>query len=220
MLFRSEINSIEKTAQISEECKKFTEDKTILENSEFIKEKAVQISEECKKFTEDKTVFENETSIISSSKDSEHLETEGMTEAMNLKESEGFTEVISQNESEGFTEVIKKENESNITKQDIASDRNEANIKMAQKSQGATIEQRLVRKTADGNMQFQRYKVIKKIGEGGMGVVYKAYDIELDRTVAMKVIGGSATETSPIVMRFMQEVKATARLRHPNIVGI
>lgn len=67
---------------------------------------------------------------------------------------------------------------------------------------------------------FGRYQLLEKLGEGGMGTVYKAQDVELGRTVALKVIRGEGIVNQQHAMRFFQEVKATARLHHPNIVAI
>ncbi len=63
------------------------------------------------------------------------------------------------------------------------------------------------------------YKVVDRIGEGGMGTVYQAVDPRLGRTVALKVIsrlGGAADEKR----RFFREAKAASALNHPNIVTI
>src|ERR1043165_4707242 len=67
-----------------------------------------------------------------------------------------------------------------------------------------------------------RYKVISEIGQGAMGVVYKAVDPIIDRTVAIKTINLnlSKTELEEYEARFQQEIKAAGRLNHPNIVTI
>lgn len=64
------------------------------------------------------------------------------------------------------------------------------------------------------------YKVIEKIGEGGMGAVYKAHDTHLDRPVAIKVLPSDKVADSERKQRFVQEAKAASALRHPNIVVI
>ena len=63
-----------------------------------------------------------------------------------------------------------------------------------------------------------RYRVLEVIGEGGMGVVYKAMHRLMERTVALKVIRANYTNNAVAVERFRREVKAAARLDHPNIV--
>jgi serine/threonine-protein kinase len=67
-----------------------------------------------------------------------------------------------------------------------------------------------------------RYKIVSEIGQGAMGVVYKAVDPIIDRTVAIKTINLnlSRQELEEYEARFQQEIKAAGRLNHPNIVTI
>lgn len=62
------------------------------------------------------------------------------------------------------------------------------------------------------------YKILETLGEGGMGVVLKAQHMRMERLVALKVLRGQATESPGAIKRFQQEVRAAARLSHPNIV--
>ena len=62
------------------------------------------------------------------------------------------------------------------------------------------------------------YVILDKLGEGGMGEVYKARHRRMDRLVALKVLPAAAMKEGDAVKRFQQEVKAAARLTHPNIV--
>jgi len=62
------------------------------------------------------------------------------------------------------------------------------------------------------------YVVLDKLGEGGMGQVFKAEHRRMDRTVALKILPAAAMKSPDAVERFQQEVKAAARLSHPNIV--
>jgi Tol biopolymer transport system component/predicted Ser/Thr protein kinase len=64
------------------------------------------------------------------------------------------------------------------------------------------------------------YRVAAKIGEGGMGAVYKAVDTHLDRPVAIKVLPPEKMTDGERKQRFVQEAKAASALRHPNIVVI
>jgi WD40 repeat protein/serine/threonine protein kinase len=64
-----------------------------------------------------------------------------------------------------------------------------------------------------------RFMILRKLGEGGMGQVYAAYDIELDRKVAIKLLRGDYHSTSAIA-RLMREAQGLARLSHPNVVQI
>ena len=66
---------------------------------------------------------------------------------------------------------------------------------------------------------LRSYRIESKLGAGGMGVVYKAVDTRLDRTVAIKVLAG-ATVNADRERRFVQEAKAASSLNHPNIVTI
>ena len=67
-----------------------------------------------------------------------------------------------------------------------------------------------------------RYKILSIIGQGAMGVVYKAVDPMIDRTVAIKTVNLnlSRDEIEEFEARFRQEIKAAGRLNHPNIVTI
>ena len=67
---------------------------------------------------------------------------------------------------------------------------------------------------------FSHYIIQDKLGEGGMGVVYKAQDTTLDRTVALKFLSPQALITEEIKTRFAREAKAAASLLHPNVATI
>ena len=64
------------------------------------------------------------------------------------------------------------------------------------------------------------YKLIEKIGQGGVAEIYRAKQTSLDREVAIKVLSQRATVDSELVTRFEQEAKIIARLSHPNIVHV
>ena len=70
------------------------------------------------------------------------------------------------------------------------------------------------------------YKILKKIGQGGMSTVYLAHDISLDRKVAIKtlrlddLLRSKEDRKREMLLRFLQEARAAAKLNHPNIVSI
>jgi serine/threonine-protein kinase len=74
---------------------------------------------------------------------------------------------------------------------------------------------RLVGETLDG-----RYFVKKKLGEGGMGVVFEARHAVIERPLAIKVLKREATRDTATIQRFVQEAKASSRIGHPNIVEV
>ncbi len=67
---------------------------------------------------------------------------------------------------------------------------------------------------------LSHYKVLEKIGEGGMGEVYRAEDTNLSREVAIKVLPEQFTQDPQRLARFEREAKLLASLNHPNIAAI
>ena len=67
---------------------------------------------------------------------------------------------------------------------------------------------------------LSHYKILEELGRGGMGIVYKAEDTKLDRTVAIKVLPAAALTNESDRARFYREAKAAAALTHPHIAII
>jgi tetratricopeptide (TPR) repeat protein len=81
----------------------------------------------------------------------------------------------------------------------------------------AVLSQRLFGAT---EARIGRFIVLRQLGAGGMGVVYAAYDPELDRKVAVKLLHADESRGSEGRVRIMREAQALAKLSHPNVVGV
>ncbi|MGH9905528.1 MAG: serine/threonine-protein kinase, partial [Pyrinomonadaceae bacterium] len=68
--------------------------------------------------------------------------------------------------------------------------------------------------------EIARYRVIRKIGAGGMGEIYMAKDVTLDRTVALKILPADVAFDQKRMLRFMREAKIVSALNQPNILTI
>ncbi|MEX1094428.1 MAG: serine/threonine-protein kinase [Planctomycetales bacterium] len=73
---------------------------------------------------------------------------------------------------------------------------------------------------AEGRQMLGKYELRRKIGAGGMGAVYLAFDTQLRRTVALKILPRDKANNPVLVRRFHAEAQAAAQLRHDNIVTV
>ncbi len=78
--------------------------------------------------------------------------------------------------------------------------------------------------TTTGNLgpgaEFGRYRIVKELARGGMGIVYVAVDVSLKRKVALKVMIAGEAASDDAVRRFVREARAAGQLHHPNIVAV
>ena len=72
----------------------------------------------------------------------------------------------------------------------------------------------------DAGQTFANFKIIRKLGEGGMGEVYLAEDLKLNREVALKILLSDVFDDATRQERFEREAKTAARITHPNVMAI
>ena len=75
-----------------------------------------------------------------------------------------------------------------------------------------------IREVVPGMMVLDRYEVLAEVGRGGMGTVFRARDVDLDETVALKFLSGEASADMPA--RQIQEIKTARSVIHPNVVRV
>ncbi len=67
---------------------------------------------------------------------------------------------------------------------------------------------------------ISHFRILEKLGQGGMGVVYKAQDLELDRPAALKFLTSEQVDEQRSTQRFLQEARAASALNHPNVITV
>ena len=86
-------------------------------------------------------------------------------------------------------------------------------------SQADTIASADVEYPLETGMRLRDYRLVKKIGEGGMGTVYQAVHIHLAKHVALKILPSDKLRSKQSVSRFRQEMRAVGKVNHPNVVS-
>jgi len=71
-----------------------------------------------------------------------------------------------------------------------------------------------------GRVLSERYRILRKIGEGGMGTVYQAEHALIEKKIALKVLFPELTRRADLVARFLQEAKSASRIGHENVIDI
>src|SRR5258708_30274504 len=71
-----------------------------------------------------------------------------------------------------------------------------------------------------GMVLSDRYRIIRKLGEGGMGVVYQAEHALIEKRIALKILFPELTRRPDLVARFLQEAKSASRIGHENVIDI
>ena len=69
-------------------------------------------------------------------------------------------------------------------------------------------------------MKYGRYQVVDEIGQGSMGVVYRAHDPQINRQIALKLLRQDRVTNKELVQRFLKEAQAMGGLSHPNIATV
>jgi hypothetical protein len=75
-------------------------------------------------------------------------------------------------------------------------------------------------KPSENGRRLGDFEILRELGRGGMGIVYEASQVSLNRKVALKVLSGGLGLTSKAVQRFHREAEAAAKLHHTNIVPV
>ncbi|MBU6238718.1 MAG: serine/threonine protein kinase [Planctomycetes bacterium] len=96
----------------------------------------------------------------------------------------------------------------------------DASEKLTQREKPSTVKPSENRKWVEPPKKLRDYELLEEIGRGGMGIVFKAKQLSLDRIVALKILPNAATWDCKQIARFQNEAQAAAQLNHPNIVSV
>ena len=106
-----------------------------------------------------------------------------------------------------------------IPKEEMPSDGEALARKLVSAQLLTAYQAQIIYQNEKARLTLGNYVILDKIGKGGMGMVLKALHRRMERVVALKVLNPSVTKTQKAVDRFQREVRAAARLNHPNIVA-
>ena len=96
----------------------------------------------------------------------------------------------------------------------------EAGLALEDELVGAAVRAKLFPSKATTAVKIGRFTMLERVGSGGMGVVYAAYDSELDRKVAIKLLHTDRASGSEGKARLLREAQAMAKLAHPNVCTV
>ena len=104
------------------------------------------------------------------------------------------------------------------SREDSLASRTDADIPLLDETRAGGLE--AVPAAAGPLPEIPGYEIVAELGRGGMGVVYKAVQLQLNRTCALKLISAGGLAGGEAMARFLAEAKTIARLRHPNVVQV
>ncbi len=114
--------------------------------------------------------------------------------------------------------AVSKVSPAATSKADSSVDRSRAGVTTIASRAGLDVRQ--IEQIKATGQRFADYYLVQKLGQGGMGAVYKAYDPKLNRYVAIKVLTAASGDPDLLQARFWREGRASAKLRHPGIVAV
>src|SRR5579872_7358573 len=109
-----------------------------------------------------------------------------------------------------------------ITRSHLAADKHQLDVgtlSHAPDCEGMTADVGEARSHLDSLPAVPCYELLEELGRGGMGIVYKARDVKLNRLVALKMILGGFSESGRLI-RFLAEAEAIAAVKHPHVVQV
>jgi len=116
--------------------------------------------------------------------------------------------------------IVSPPNGNDRDKPDVPAGKRDDSADTLDEQAGKRSRRRLLRRTLEVGSFLGRYQIVAPLGEGGMGVVYRARDAELGRDVAVKLVTTAGATSDTLATRLMREAQALAQLSHPNVVAV